>query len=293
MRDVRERARVHESRLALEGLHEVRLDRVLQEDGHRTRDLELFGGHRSALERRRDGDRAQAVPEIVAVAGHGEHRHHLGGGGDVEAALTRERPVLAEPDGDPAQDAVFDVETAAPGDRRRVDSELVPMQQVRVDGRREQVVRRGDRVQVAGEVEVDVLARNDLCEPRPGAAALCAQGRPDGRLAEAHEGAFADVAETFRERDRRRRLAFAALRRRDRRNGDQLPVGTRGEALEHAEADLRLVAAEELDLVGIEVETRRDLRDRTQLFGLRVDSSVHRHNSTMLLCGRSRHQCRP
>ena len=73
VRDVRERPGVHEGRLALERLHEVRLDRVFQEDGHRPGDLEVLGGHRSAFEARRDGDRAQAVPEIVAVAGHGEH----------------------------------------------------------------------------------------------------------------------------------------------------------------------------------------------------------------------------
>ncbi len=48
--------------------------------------------------------------------------------------------------GDPAQDAVLDVETAAPGDRRRVDPELVPMHEVGVDGRGEQVVRGGHRV---------------------------------------------------------------------------------------------------------------------------------------------------
>ena len=35
--DVRERPAVDERRLALERLHEVRLDRVLEDDGHRAR----------------------------------------------------------------------------------------------------------------------------------------------------------------------------------------------------------------------------------------------------------------
>ena len=35
VRDVRERAAVDEGRLTFERLHEVRLDRVLQDDGHR------------------------------------------------------------------------------------------------------------------------------------------------------------------------------------------------------------------------------------------------------------------
>ena len=37
VRDVRERARVHEAELALERLDDVRLDRLLEEDGHRRR----------------------------------------------------------------------------------------------------------------------------------------------------------------------------------------------------------------------------------------------------------------
>ena len=118
--------------------------------------------------------------------------------------------VLAEPDCDAAQDAVLDVEAAAPRDRGRIDPELVAVHEMRVDRRREQVVGGGDRMQVTGEVEVDVLAGNDLRKPGSGAAALCAQRRPDRRLAEADERALADVAEPFRERDRGRRLAFAA-----------------------------------------------------------------------------------
>ena len=49
VRDVRERPAVHERGLALERLHEVRLDRLLQEDGHRARRLQLLGGDGLAL----------------------------------------------------------------------------------------------------------------------------------------------------------------------------------------------------------------------------------------------------
>ena len=50
--DVRERAAVHEHRLALERLHEVRLDRVLEQHGHRAGGAEVLGGDRlAAVER--------------------------------------------------------------------------------------------------------------------------------------------------------------------------------------------------------------------------------------------------
>ncbi len=67
--------------------------------------FEVLGGHGLALERPGDGDRAEAVPEVVAVARHGEDGHHLGCGRDVEAGLARERSILADPDLDPAQEA--------------------------------------------------------------------------------------------------------------------------------------------------------------------------------------------
>jgi hypothetical protein len=63
-------------------------------------------------------------------------------------------------------------------------------------------------------------------------------------------------------------------------SGDQLSVGSRRETLEHAEVELGLVTPEELDLVCIEVEALRQLRDRRQ-FGGPVDLSFAGHGSTL------------
>ena len=57
VRDVRERAAVDERRLTLERLDEVRLERVLEEHGHRAGRPELLCEDRLALEGVRDGDR--------------------------------------------------------------------------------------------------------------------------------------------------------------------------------------------------------------------------------------------
>ena len=114
---------------------------------------------------------------------------------------------------------------AAPRDRGRVDAELVAVEDVRVDERRQQVVRRRDRVQVAGEVEVQVLHRHDLRVAAAGGAALDAEDRAERRLAEAEDRLAADVAEALRERDRGGRLALAGRRRRDRRDVHDLRIG--------------------------------------------------------------------
>ena len=199
MRDVRERAAVDERRLALERLDEVRLDRLLEQDGHRAGGAQLLGRDRLALVRVADGDRAEPRAEVEEVAGDGGDRHHLGGGGDVEAGLADvavRSP--AEADDDVAQRAVVHVHAAAPADRQRVDPELVAVQDVRLEHRGEQVVRRADRVDVAGEVEVQVLHRHDLRVPAAGRAALDPEHRAERRLAQAQHRALADLAEALR-----------------------------------------------------------------------------------------------
>ena len=146
----------------------------------------------------------------------------------------------------------------------RVDAELVPVQQVRLEHRREEIVRRADRVDVAREVEVHVLHRDDLRVAGAGGAALDPEHGAERRLAQAEDGLLADGAEPLRERDRGRRLALAELRRRDRGDADELRVRPVGEPLEHGQRDLRLVLPVLVDLVGLETRRGGDLRDRPE-----------------------------
>jgi hypothetical protein len=88
----------------------------------------------------------------------------------------------------------------------------------------EQIVRRGDGVEVAGEVEVDVLHRHHLGVAAAGGAALDAEARPERRLAQAQHRLLADVIERVGQAHRGRGLALARRRRRDRRDQDQLAV---------------------------------------------------------------------
>ena len=65
VRDVAERPGVHERRLALERLHEVRLDRVLHDDGHRAAGLEHVGRDGLAVVGRGDDDAAEPAAQIL------------------------------------------------------------------------------------------------------------------------------------------------------------------------------------------------------------------------------------
>src|SRR6185436_19050003 len=104
-----------------------------------------------------DDNVAEPALEVLEVGGEAEDRHDLGGHGDVEARLARIAVGdAAERADDLAQRAVVHVHDATPGDATRVEAERIAPVDVVVNQRREKVVRRGDGVEVAGEVEVDV-----------------------------------------------------------------------------------------------------------------------------------------
>ena len=120
--------------------------------------------------------------QVGEVLRQAEHRHDLGGDGDVELGLARVAVGdAAEADDDIAQRAVVHVDGAGPGDAARVDVQFVAVVDVVVDQRGEQVVGRGDGVEVAGEVQVDLLHRDDLREATAGRAALDAEARARAR----------------------------------------------------------------------------------------------------------------
>ncbi|MBN9066655.1 MAG: TIGR01841 family phasin, partial [Rhizobiales bacterium] len=74
----------------------------------------------------RQHDPPQARPQVLAARRQRQDRHHLGGGGDVEAALAQRAVRLpAEALHDLAQRPVVHVEHTPPGDRVRGDAERV------------------------------------------------------------------------------------------------------------------------------------------------------------------------
>ena len=81
--------------------------------------------------------------------------------------FSRGTPCTLPPESDDrvAELAGVDVERPRPRDGRDVDPERVPVVDRRVQRRGEEVVGGRDRVEVAVEVEVDVLHRHDLRVP--------------------------------------------------------------------------------------------------------------------------------
>ena len=151
--------------------------------------------------------------------------------------------MAAQPDDHLAQRAVVHVEHALPGDAPDVDVELVAVVHVVVDQRGQQVVGRGDRREVAGEVQVDVGHRHDLAVAASGRAALHAEDRAHRRLAEARDGAATQPVQRVGETDGRGGLALPGRGGRQRGHQDepaQRPVRERRQV---AQVDLGLVVA--------------------------------------------------
>ena len=132
--------------------------------------------------------------QVVQVARHGEDRHHLGGRGDVEAGLARVA-VGAAAEAEVIWRSARSFMSIARRQPTRSASMCmrVAVQDRGVEHRGEQVVGGADGVDVAGEVEVEVLHRHDLGQAAAGGAALDAEHRPERRLAQAQHRALADV----------------------------------------------------------------------------------------------------
>ena len=282
MRDIGEGAAMDEGRVVLQRLDEVRLHRILQQHHHGADGLDVGGGDGGAIARVADDDAGEARLEIGGVLGEAEDRHHFGSDRDVEAGFRR-RAVAgpAEAGDDIPQATVIHVHHPAPGDTARIDAWFVVPVDVVVDHRGEQVVRRGDGVEVAGEVEVDLVHRHDLGEAAAGGAALHAEAGAERGLAQAEHRLLADPAQRIGKADGGRRLAFAGGGRVDRGDEDQLAEVLRAQVLDVAGRDFRLVMAIGDDVLGRNTEACRHLADGAFLRRARnldVTSHVRRYS---------------
>ena len=139
--DVGERAAVDEGGVALEGLDEVRHQRLSHQQSHRSGGTDVVGGNRIAGVRLGDDDAPDAGAQIHVVLRQREYGHHLAGRGDVEAVGADDAVgSTAQTDGDLPQAAVVHVDGAGPVDSVDVDVQLVAPMEVVVDDGRAQVV---------------------------------------------------------------------------------------------------------------------------------------------------------
>ena len=219
--DVAEGAGVDQDGGALAGAQEIGLEGVAQDGTHGPGRLEVLGADPLAAAASADDDAPQARAQVGQVRGQRHDDHELTGRGDVEGGLPGDSIDLGPQAGDDmAQGAVVDVQHPGPGDGALVNVELIAVVQVVVDHRRQEVVGGGDGVEVAGQVQVHPLCRQDAGATGSSGSALDAEGGAHGRLAQSQDCLLAQAGEPLGQSDGRGGLALPERRRRDRSDDD-------------------------------------------------------------------------
>jgi len=260
--NVAEGACMDESGRAFGGLDKVREDGVGEEGHHGAGGVEVGGADGLVVAGGANDDGVETAAEVIAIAGEGEDGHDFGSGGDDEAGAAVGSVALAvDFDSDAAQGAVVHVHGARPPDVGGVEVEVVAVEEMRIDEGREEVMRRGDGVDVAGEVEIDFLAGLDLREAAAGGAAFHAEDGAERRFARGDDGFFAEALEALDEADGSDGLAFAGRSGGSGGDEDELAVGRPRGIVEEVEVELGVPGAE-LIVVGVaEAELMSDAGD--------------------------------
>ncbi len=272
---------MHEGRIVFERLHQIGHQRVLEQHRHGARRLEVAGQHLALVALGRHHHLAYAALEVGDRGRKTEDRHDLGGDRDIEAGLARIAVGdTAQRADDLAQRPVVHVDHPPPGDAARVDAEIVAPIDVIVDHRREQIVRRGDGVEVAGEMQIDVFHRHDLGIAAAGSTPLHAEAGPERGLAQRDHRLLADAVEAVAQAHGGGGLAFARRRRVDGGDQNELAVFFLGEAIDVLETHLRLGVAIGDEILLGDAEGLADLHDRFHLcFAGDLDVALDRGHS--------------
>ena len=262
---VREGSAVHERGGPFQCLYEVGLDGVLEEGCHSAGGLEVVGRNGLSVCVVRDDDASETLLEVGDGCGQAEHSHDLAGDRDVISVLPGEAVgSAAESVNDIAQLSVVHVDAAPPGDASGIDVERVALMNVVVQHRGKEVVRSADGVEVSGEVQVDVLHGDDLGVSAACCAALDAEYRSEGGLAQSNDGFLAYMAQSVCESDSSGGLAFAGRSGGD--GGDQHKLAFFVfRFLEKDRIYLCLVAPVLLEIFLVDAGLRGDLLYRAEL----------------------------
>ena len=263
MRYVRERSTMHERRIVLQRLHQIGLHRVPQQHRHRAVGLDIAAMHGRPVAPVRDDHVTQPSAQVVQIARQAEDRHDFRCDGYVKPRLPRKTVGGAtKRAGDAAQGPVIHVDDTAPCHPARVDLQFVPPVDMVIYHGAQKGMRTGDRMEIAGEMEVHILHRHYLRVSAASRPALHPEVRPQGSFSDADHRVPADRVEAVAETDRSGCLALTGRSRVDRGDKDKPAVSPSCLGVYEFERNLRFVMAEGYQVLARDAEFRSDLLDR-------------------------------
>ena len=223
MRNVGKRPAVHKGRRVFQRLHQVGLKGVFQQRRHGALGVQLPGRDRLAAVSIAHHNAGKALFQVGKAGGKAENSHHFACHRDVKAILARRAVHLAaKAVHQKAQLAVVHIYTALPGDAARVNAKGVAVMDMVIHHGGQQVVGRADGVQIAREVQVDVLHGHHLGIAAARGAALDAKHGAKAWLAQRKAHVFAHAVQRVGKAYAGGGFALARGRGADGRNQNHL-----------------------------------------------------------------------
>ncbi len=149
-----------------------------------------------------------------------------------------------------AQGHIVHVHHAVPAYRKRVNSERVLVPQAGINHGCQQVVGRTYGMDIAGEVEVDVLHRQRLGVSSSAGTSLDAESRPHGGLSHGADGVFPDVPQCLPQAQGHHGLALSQRSGRHCGHQNQFAVRLVAQPVEHRQLHFGHMRAVQTQLVG-------------------------------------------
>ena len=227
--DICKRPAVNECGRSLESLNEVRLYRILKQRRHCTRRLKVARGYWLIVVGIADYYRGEPLFQVRNRACKAKNCHNLACNGDIKAVLAgRAVRLPAKSVNDEAELAVVHINASLPGYLANVDAERIALLDMVIEHCGEKIVCRADSVEIAREMKVDVLHRNDLGVAAPRSTAFNAEHGAKRGLAERNGDVLSYSLKSVCKSYRRSRLSLARGGGGYRRDENELAVLTVG-----------------------------------------------------------------
>ena len=211
--------------MVLGGLNEVWMDGILEQSHHRASHTKVLNGEWGVIVAHTKHNATNASIEVVDVACETQDCHNLRCRGDIEASLGRysvDRATKSRHD--KSQRAVVDVEHTTPHHLLQAYLLRAVVVEIVVEQSGNKVVSRGDGVEVASEVEVDILRRQYLGVTASSSTTLHTEARAQRRLTQSDDGTLADAIESHTKTNADGGLTHTSLGGCDGGNEDEVAL---------------------------------------------------------------------
>ena len=231
MSDIRERTAVDNYRCVFQRLHQVRLDRILEDRGHCSCGTKISCCHRLLVHEFSIGvtydNFGKSLFEILQIFCQTESRHNLGCNGNIKAILAGCSVQLCSKSVDDiAELTVVHVDAAFPDNLSRVYIQRIALLNGVIYHSCKEVVCRADGVHITGKVKVDILHGNDLRIAAACCTALYTEHGAHRRLAKSSHRVFAQSGKRIDQTDGRGGFSLTGRCRIDGGYKNQFSVGS-------------------------------------------------------------------